>query len=301
VYSYKAYGLNINSALPLPELITSVGVKPDLNIKYGSIPEPRAVTKAESSSEHFNGREAFLSFDIVGRFAMKNGDEIVIDPLPGVEENLLRLPLLGAVMATILHQRGKFILHASSVDINGRAVAFAGDKGQGKSTMTGMLNARGHRLIADDIVALETEPDGGLTVVPGGPNLKLYPDAIEHALGAEPESLPRTASILDKRVYSANSYTTSPMPFRCLYILADGDDIKIEPMGPQEMLVSVIGVSYMSRFGTKLLQGEVARAHFLHCTHLCKNLPVFRLQRPRDLSLLIEVAEAVESHVLTLK
>ena len=51
-----------------------------------------------------------------------------------LDKIILRNFLLGTVFATFLRLRGLFVLHASSVNINGSAVAFSGFKGYGKST-----------------------------------------------------------------------------------------------------------------------------------------------------------------------
>ncbi|HET6448467.1 MAG TPA: hypothetical protein VFG31_05090 [Conexibacter sp.] len=53
-------------------------------------------------------------------------------------------------------------LHASAVACNGRAIALAGVSGTGKSTLAHALARRGAEPLADDVLALETDADGGL-------------------------------------------------------------------------------------------------------------------------------------------
>jgi hypothetical protein len=61
------------------------------------------------------------------------------------------------VTAFLLAMSGRCVLHGSAVDIGGRAVAFVGASGQGKSTMAAMFCAAGATLVTDDVLPLEFE------------------------------------------------------------------------------------------------------------------------------------------------
>ncbi|MCI0530310.1 MAG: hypothetical protein L0Y56_22930, partial [Nitrospira sp.] len=125
MYRYIAYGLGFQSELILPELVPS-DVPPEVTVHLAEVaPCPRGKT----------GKANLLSAETtVGKFFVVGNDEIVIQPVPGVEEAQLRLFLLGPVMAMLLRQRGLLVLHASAVAIDNGAVAFLGDTGWGKST-----------------------------------------------------------------------------------------------------------------------------------------------------------------------
>ena len=73
-----------------------------------------------------------------GTMAERHGTEIVVDPLPS----------LGMGFGLLLRPRGLVVLHASSVDIDGKAVAFVGNPGRGKSTLALALLEQGHKLVA---------------------------------------------------------------------------------------------------------------------------------------------------------
>ncbi len=135
---------------------------------------------------------------------MSRGRDLVIEPAPGAEESELRLIMLGPALAVLLHQRGLLVLHASAAaltsDGSHRAVAFMGDKGAGKSTTAAAMCARGHGLIADDLVAVDLS--GAVPHVwPGFPHLKLWPEAAASTLDdrATAASLARVHSQLEKR------------------------------------------------------------------------------------------------------
>src|SRR5439155_11302653 len=112
---------------------------------------------------------------------------VIAHPTFGVHEVTLRLLLFGPVLAVLLHQRGRLVLHGSAVVLCGAAVGVLGASGWGKSTLAGLLHRRGHRFITDDVVAVDVEH--GRTVAPGIPELRLWPDTAA-ALGHDPDVLP---------------------------------------------------------------------------------------------------------------
>lgn len=93
----------------------------------------------------------------MGRFANGGvaGKEILVDPAPFLDENVVRLIILGTGFGLLLRQRGKAALHASSVCINDKVVAFVGTTGCGKSSLALASVERGNKLVADDVTALD--------------------------------------------------------------------------------------------------------------------------------------------------
>jgi hypothetical protein len=212
-----------------------------------------------------------------------------------VEERVIRLPLLGAVLAVLLHQRGFLVLHASSVAVNGGAVAFLGEKGWGKSTMAATLYARGHNLMADDVVALDISGTKSPMVLPGFPQLKLWPEAIASSLGDDPETLPQIHPQVEKRARrAADRFLHEALPLRRIYVLCGGPTPTLRALQPQKAILQLISNSYMARFGKQLLQGVGASSHLHQCTSIIKDVPIYRLERPRSLPLLPAIAQLVE-------
>ncbi len=74
-----------------------------------------------------------------------------VDASPGIETVLAA----GAMLATQLYLRGALVLHASAVDIGGRALAFVGRSGMGKSTVAALMCGAGARLITDDVLRID--------------------------------------------------------------------------------------------------------------------------------------------------
>ena len=75
-------------------------------------------------------------------------------------DEVAALLLRGIVLALALELTGVPTLHANGVVIGDRAVAVAGPRGVGKTTVTAALVAAGIELLSDDVVAIDSEPQG---------------------------------------------------------------------------------------------------------------------------------------------
>jgi hypothetical protein len=296
MYIYSAYGLGIRSTLPLPELPSPAVARTDVRIRTGKLNAPSEPGHARPAGRIVRVTQggAHLSWHQIGAFCVRDGREITVEPYPGVDKRLLRLALLGPVLALLLHQRGFLVLHASAVARGGSAVAFLGGKGAGKSTTAAVLCARGYQLLADDVVALELTGANRPRVLPGYPQLKLWPCAAA-ALGEDPESLPPLSAGQEKRSRRmADRFAPGPLPLERLYVLSDGPSLEIELLAPQEAILQLIGHSYSSRFGKELLRGPAAAQHLLQCKEVAGYAPIHRLRRPLSLHELPDLARRVE-------
>lgn len=298
MFSYLAYGLGIRAAMPLPEL--SVGeVDGDVSIQFGSVDYLRqdVFEKGWAYSRPAPGEE-ILYWQEVGSFLVRGGHEIIVDPCPGLDERILRLFVLGPVLATLLRQRGYLLLHASGVAVADEAVLFLGSAGWGKSTMAAALHARGHGLVADDMAALQVG-EGCPTVFPGFPQLKLWPEAAIHSLGDDPEKLPRWNPYFEKRVRpAAHRFSSASLPVKRIYVLAEGNAQVILPLQPQEAFVELVRHSYGSDFGLQTATHIENLSHFLKCGSVVKQVPVRSLKRPKSLAHLPRLAQLIEKDLV---
>lgn len=291
--TYLSYGLRIRSELALLELIPAEG-RADVTIRFGRVDVPR--TQASVNGLLWaRGDEACLAFEEIGSFLVRQGREVVVDPILGVDEQWVRNAVMGPVMGTLLYQRGWLTLHASSISIGDKAVAFMADRGWGKSTTAAAMCAQGHRLVADDVTAIKT--DRGLPLVTlGHPLLKLWPDAAA-SVSENADTLPEIGPGSDKRSLRARGALSSdPLPLGCAYVLDRGDVLEIEPLNPQEALRELIRNTY----GRKLLQAVRPASHLQQCAAVVKSVPIRRLRRPYSLEALSDVVRIVEEDFLQL-
>jgi len=294
MYTYVVYGLGMSSELRLPELVPS-DLPADVWIRLA--PGEMSAVQMDDDVRLVTGRpqECTLSWRDIGTFVVRHGREIVIDPASGVEEGALRPFVLGSCLGVLLLQRGLMVFHASVVSLDSIAVAFLARKGYGKSTLAAALHARGHDLVADDIVVLDREDDG-LIVRPGYPQLKLWPDSVS-VLGQDPNVLATIHPHIDKRAWRlTDGFSDEPLPLGCIYVLGGGDELCINPLSTKQALMHVLPHWYGAMFDGDLLGTFGLASHFGECTDLVKAVPAYAFQRPLDLSLLDESARMVERH-----
>lgn len=289
-YRYVAYGVRVESYHPLAPLVVVEGDgEPDVRVRRGALDE-RPFDGREGFQTHVAPDEIWIRHSRVGTFLARQGREIVVDPMPGVEERVVRSYIVKAALAAVLLQRGKLILHASGVAIGGAGVAFVGASGMGKSTTSAALHARGHPVIADDLLGVDVRGADTPMALPGFPQVLLLPESAS-ALGRDPSSLPRVSPASDKFMLDApQGFSLEPVPLHRIYALTDADRDAIEPLGGPEAVATLVAHT----FGITAFGQGAKPAHFLLCTELVKRVPVRRLARARQLQRLTELARSVE-------
>jgi hypothetical protein len=289
-YRYVAYGVRIGSYKPLAPLVGAEGDgEPDVWVRRGAL-DDRPFEAREGFQTHVAPDEIWIAHSRVGTFLARQGREIVVDPLPHVEERVVRSYVVKAALAAVLLQRGKLILHASGASIGGAGVAFVGASGMGKSTTSAALHARGNPVIADDLLGVDVRGAGGPMALPGFPQMLLLPESAS-ALGCDPGSLPRVSPDSDKFKFDTlQGFSLEPVPLRRVYALADSDRDAIEPLDGREAVATLVAHT----FGILAFGQGAKPAHFMLCAELVKRVPVRRLARARLLKRLNALAQLVE-------
>jgi hypothetical protein len=287
-FSYLAYGVTVHSEVALPHLVAG-GDSADVHVRivssqYRSIEPPPKETHHEITAD-----SARLFWKDVGTFVIQDKREVLVYPLPNVGVAVLQLLLLGPVLAVLLELRGHLVLHASGVIVDDGAIAFLGASGWGKSTLAAALHARGHAIVADDIVAL-TVVDGDVLVQPGYPQLRLLPHAASLVGSLESAS----SAVNDKTGYPvANGFSTSSRLLRRIYVLAEGTYRRIEEINAQDALIELIRHTYTAR----LLDSSRMTFHFAQCAGVAKKVLIRRLRSDHESSALPQLADLVERDV----
>jgi hypothetical protein len=279
--------------MPLPELVAGQ-TKEEVSIRFGDVDHsPLETSEKDEACFSLAPEEVILSWQGIGSFLVREGHEIIVDPSPEVDERVLRLIVLGPALAALLRQRGHLLLHASAVEIAGEAVLFLGSAGWGKSTTAAALHARGHSLIADDLTALRVEQSRPI-VLPGFPQLKLWPEAVA-SLGGNPEKLAKWNPYFEKRIHPAeHKFSSAPLPVKRIYVLDEGDAMEILPLQPQEAFVELVRHSYGSDYGLQTATDIESASHFLECASIVKKVPARSLRREKSLFQLSKLAQLIE-------
>jgi HprK-related kinase A len=85
------------------------------------------------------------------------GDYILPDAAPMALGHGLLAAEMGMNLQMALGQKRYLLLHASSVEKDGRALVMTGESGAGKSTLAALLGERGWRLMGDEFALLDFE------------------------------------------------------------------------------------------------------------------------------------------------
>lgn len=288
---YRAFGLLISSELALPELEVARPGSADLTIRLARTGRP---PPAVGAAFEFGADAQHLAWNGAGAFLIRGTGEIDIERASGADDRLLALPLLGPVMAMLLHLRGKLVLHASAIAVGGGGAIFLGDKRAGKSTAAAALVRAGHRLLTDDVVAIDPQQTGEQTILPAYPQIKLARDSAE-AVDIEAVVEAELHPAIDKRQHRlTGGFSRCGVPAARVYVLQRGAEASVTTLPVQAALVALIRFSYATRFDTASLKGAAAALHLRHCAELARLVGVRRLVVPAGLDRLDELVRLVE-------
>lgn len=290
---YKAYGLTISSEVALPELEPATPAAPDLEIAVTPIAFPEAASQA-ATAFRFEPTRQYLSWQTVGTFLISGGGSR-IDVDPAADDPLLAFPLLGPVLALALHQRGLLVLHASAIAVGDKSVIFLGDKGAGKSTTAGAMIRAGHRLLTDDVVALDLSEPSRPMILPGFPQLKLAADAADAIRLERAEIRPQVHPQIDKAQHRLRQgFSAEALPVSRIYVLERGERAAISPLPSLAALPAIIKFSYIARFGRQALTGDFAATHLRQSAKLAGRIGVCRLEVPTGLARIDEAVALID-------
>ena len=232
---------------------------------------------------------------------------IAARPLEGCQEHTLAHLLLDQVLPRVVCHQGRPVLHASAVILDdGRAVAFAGPSGRGKSTLASAFYRAGYQLITDDCLLLEVQANG-VQAVPAYPSLRLWQDSLEALLDADDpdaERLVEMAHYTSKKQLllspDRSSLEGSRPPLAALFLLGEpppggvNDTIRITPMKGRFSLMALVEDTFaLDVVG----RHEVSRS-FRDMGRLAAALQIYRLDYPRDYETLSRVIDKVSNFVV---
>jgi chloramphenicol 3-O-phosphotransferase len=294
VNSYRICGLSVASDIVLPGLIAGEPrSKPQVTIRRGLVPEALYGASAIGPTWQIAGKYFLLSVPNVARF--KDGNEIVF--APASEESLADVPVfvLGTAFGILLHQREQIVLHASAIEVNGRAVVFCGPSGAGKSTLAAAFAQQGYRLITDDVCAMTLSADAAPIVHPDGRHLKLWAQAIEklelNSFRREP-----VRGCLEKFYVELSDAASAALPLAAIYALRDvlhTDDLSIERPSVVDSAMLLRCNAYRPLLVSRLDQ----KAHYFHAAaQIINQSGIFVLTRPWDFAAMPGVVSWLERH-----
>jgi hypothetical protein len=298
-YWFRAYQLLFAASIPIPEMLTADvsdphrGSAPDVVITVADFPDELSEPLGSSAVHEVNADALLLRVAGVGRYLVRNGREILIDPDPAATAHDVRVYLLGTCLGALLHQRGLLVLHASGVATERGCVLFAGDSGTGKSTLLAELLRRGYQMVVDDVCAVRFDSAGRPIVVPSYPRTRLWADAAAR-FAIDTTNLPRTKREWDKfERQVADQFSDREATLTHVFHLAgshDGHEVSLERLGPIEAFTTLVDNTYRGI----LLDGLDRRTtHFGLVSKAASSVTVIRVKRPAGSNTVEELADRI--------
>lgn len=286
----RAFGLEIDASFPVPGLADSTGQPIGPTTRVDLVPEDEldrdwpADEARRVLEEHFDGdAEPARTIDVHPRLGYRlyarhfglariapDGGGVVCAP-PGPAGWDWQRFLVGRILPWAAVLRGYEAFHASAVAIGGRAVAFVGETGAGKTSLALRLVASGADFMTDDVLAVDANGDGVRGHAGAG---------IASVRPAEREAIPAATweglgTVLGHsgKTYVALPVAHGPRPVAAIYFLRTGEGARIEALpnpDPRLLLAStfVLGIQTPERLRNQL---DV-------CAAIARDVPAFDLR-----------------------
>ncbi|MBI3933349.1 MAG: hypothetical protein HY316_01570 [Acidobacteria bacterium] len=212
--------------------------------------------------------------------------------------------LLGAALSVAMIRRGVDPLHATVVAANGSSFGLLGKSGDGKSTLAGAFLQAGYAIVSDDLL-ITRKNRSGISVYPGPPRIKLYPEAAQFFIGGQVEGT-RMNPLTRKLIIplSVRQSSQQAVPLKALYVLnppsranrssgrkmgESREKVRIRRLSRRHALLALLEHTF-----NDLVRDESRLSHqFLQYAQIASCVPVKRLSYPRRLDALPAVRDAI--------
>lgn len=284
MFKYWGFGLHIASEIAFPELLPALSGETDITIAYGKTPQ--RLEGAEVKKRPFSsiGKDEYLlNIKNVCKYYVSHGTSIIVEPTEGIDENSIRLFLLGTVMAAAIYQRGSIPLHASAIVKDGQLIIFAGHSGAGKSTLIAHLASRGYEIFTDDICVMHHVMPGqkGVYCTASYPMIKLWADTItELDNGQFTRDFKIRPELPKYGQFFYDKFNTSSLPIGKIFILAPNgaaDHIKVKKLEAIQAFKQLEMQAYKHQLITST---KLRGVHFTLLSELINSVDVYEVARP---------------------
>lgn len=302
MYHYVISGLRVESDHAMPGLIEtdSVAGAPDVRLRRGEVPTELAGSTISGPTWQMADGQFLLHIPGIVRMVLDGGTTITWECEGETRPEDAAIFVTGSGFGLLMHQHGRSILHASAIDVGGRAVLFCGPSGAGKSTLAAALAAKGFGHVADDQCVLSALSGGSALVHPDGRSHKLWEQAIDK-LNLLDRSGPAVRSELRKFYVQPGRASSAPLPLAAIYVLAEarapdlakGERVAITPLNLADAALMVRANAYRPAMVERLGQGGL---YLETAAAAMRAGGVFRLTRPMAFGDMEGVLAALEAH-----
>ncbi len=280
-YGYSAFGLRVNSEIHLPEFEGN-----NKNYDGGAVDIviddlSKLWSEAVVSCDIFVIKESFMMFQVPGVaiYLVKEGNKIIVSPLVGSDEDEIRLYLLGTCMGIILLQRKILPLHGSVIAIDGKAYAFVGDSGAGKSTIATAFLSKGYSLLTDDVIPIQFTKEGTPVVFPSYPHQKLWQESLTQFGMDSSQYRPLVVRETKFAVPVSSQFSRESLPLGGIFELVKTkeEEIEVLPVKGLERFHTLYKHTYRNFL---IAPSGLMDWHFKTSARIVNNVDLFQLRRP---------------------
>ena len=197
------------------------------------------------------------------------------------------------VQPLLVSLRGEQVFHGGATQVGEEAIAFLGQSGRGKSTLTTAFAKRGYAFLSDDCLHLDYSRTR-IYVHPHAAHVRLWEDSAAElgegrSVYVEGSPKPRLEAAADL------PHCNRLLPLSRLYLLGDADvDVPtITPLSPSQALIGLTA----NAFVLDIKNPEVLKRNLAAAARLVREVSMRRLDYPRRYEMLPSVVDAVLADV----
>ena len=205
--------------------------------------------------------------------------------------------LLGQVLSFALVKLGHEPLHATTVVVEGSAVAFLGRSGYGKSSLAAAFVQAGHQILTDDLLLIR-EISSTLCGYPGPPRIKLFPHIAQQFLPRQifcSQMNPETEKLIVP--LEPHQLHSEAAPIHGFFLLDEpaqnGARVHLVSLSATQSFFELLRAT----FNIRLVGQDRLHRQFRAAQQWAARIPVRRLAYPRTLGTLEQVRQAILSDV----
>ena len=306
-HMYRIYGVIVDSAFALSSVEPCAETLPvDISLVAGTPDwfERVAAGLREDCEEWIrytileDGGVYIRINQVLEAIVAADGRRVVAARLEDAEDRTFEANLTNFALSASLTLQGEECLHATVVEIDGRAVGLLGPSGAGKSTLAAFLLTEGATLVTDDMLRVSFA-EKGVLAYPGPHRLKLFePTALRF--------LPHAASAGDFNRLSRKIMVTpaphrdtgrpapvhAPLPLSALFWLGNDEPADGAPEISMRRLAGIeqVKVLTQSTMARRYMAPERLKRQLRFAEKLARLMPIYALDYRRDYELLGKVA-----------
>jgi hypothetical protein len=204
--------------------------------------------------------------------------------------------IMGPVMGYTLRLHGITTLHASVIEMHGRALVIMGNSGAGKSSTAAAFAKLGYAVLSDDLAPIR-QKGAEWSVAPGYPRICLWPASVQFLFGSE-DALPLITAGWEKRYLglaedNGHRFCASPQSLGAIYWLGDRtgqtDAPIVQGVGNQEALMGLVANTYAAEWPDLAKSSRDLRVY----ATLLRDIPVRRVLAHPDPARIFDLCEAI--------